>query len=104
MLAFVLVATLPLEVLLQTRVYARARRTLLTVLCVAVPFVGWDLLAHQAGHWEFDDARTVGVDVLGLPVEEVLFFVVVPLASLLTLEAVRSVKRWPVGDEPEAGA
>ena len=35
----------------------------------------------------------------GLPLDEVLFFVVVPIASLLTLEAVRSVKRWEVGDE-----
>jgi hypothetical protein len=36
----------------------------------------------------------------GLPLDEVLFFVVVPVAAVLTLEAVRSVKRWEVGDEP----
>ena len=29
-----------------------------------------------------------------------MFFVVIPIAALLTLEAVRSVKRWEVGDEP----
>ncbi len=36
----------------------------------------------------------------GLPVEEVLFFLVVPVAAVLTLEAVRTVRGWPVGDEP----
>jgi hypothetical protein len=36
----------------------------------------------------------------GLPLEEVLFFLVVPVASVLTLEAVRAARRWPVGDEP----
>ena len=100
MLAFVLVATLPLEVLLRTRVYARLRRLALVLLCAGVPFVLWDLAAVRAGHWWFDESQTLGVELAGLPLEEVLFFVVVPLASVMTLEAVRSVRRWPVGDEP----
>ena len=33
-----------------------------------------------------------------IPLDELLFFLVIPLASILTLEAVRSVKGWPVGD------
>jgi hypothetical protein len=35
-------------------------------------------------------------------VEEVAFFLVVPVVSVLTLEAVRAVRRWPVGDEGDA--
>ena len=102
MLAFVIVATLPLEVFLRVRVYARARRFGLVLLCAGLPFVLWDVAATQGGHWRFDLSRTLGVTVPGgLPLEEVLFFVVVPLASVMTLEAVRSVKRtWVVGDEP----
>ena len=34
------------------------------------------------------------------PVEELVFFLVVPFAAVLTLEAVRSVRGWSVGDEP----
>lgn len=106
MLGFVLLATLPLEVLLRTRVYARSLRLGLVLVCAGTPFLVWDLLAVRAGHWSFDTTRTLGVEVplvLGrLPLEEVLFFVVVPLASVLTLEAVRSVRGWPVGDEPDA--
>ena len=38
--------------------------------------------------------------VLHETLEELLFFVVVPVAAIMTLEAVRVVRRWPVGDEP----
>ena len=102
MLTFVLVATLPLELWLHTRVYARPRRLALTILCAAPPFVAWDVWAVHAGHWSFDLNSTLGlVAPGGLPVEEVLFFVVVPVASVLALEAVRSVRGWPVGDEAQ---
>ncbi len=100
-LAFVLVGTAWLEVLLRTRVYARWRRLLLALVPVVAVFCLWDLFAIASGHWTFDPARTTGVVLPGgIPLEELLFFVVVPIASLLTLEAVRSVKRWEVGDEP----
>ena len=35
----------------------------------------------------------------GVPLDEILFFMVIPLASILTLEAVRSVRGWKAGDE-----
>jgi lycopene cyclase domain-containing protein len=103
-LAFVLLGTAWLEVVLRTRVYARWRRLVLALAPVVVLFCLWDLYAIASGHWTFDPERITGVLLPGgLPLDEVLFFVVVPIASVLTLEAVRSVKRWEVGDEP-AGA
>jgi lycopene cyclase domain-containing protein len=99
-LVLVLLGTGWLEVLLRTRVYARWRRLLATLVPVVAVFCLWDLYAIASGHWTFDVTRTTGVVLPGgLPLDEVLFFVVVPIASLLTLEAVRSVKRWEVGDE-----
>ncbi|VXC45457.1 lycopene cyclase domain-containing protein [Nocardioides sp. AX2bis] len=101
MLVFVLVATLPLELLLGIRVYARARRLALVLLCAGLPFALWDVAATRAGHWRFDTTQTLGVVLPGgLPLEEWMFFVVVPLASVMTLEAVRAVRGWTVGDEP----
>ncbi len=100
MLVFCLVGTAPLELYLKVGVYRRWRRLLLTLLPVVPLFVLWDLYAVRQGHWFFDRAQTLGVDVPGgLPVEEVAFFVVVPIAAVLTLEAVRSVRGWRVGDE-----
>lgn len=101
-LLFIVAGTGWLEVALRTRVYARWRRLLLTVLPVAVVFLGWDTYAVAAGQWSFDPERIVGVVLPGgVPLDEALFFLVVPVAAVLTLEAVRSVRRWQVGDEPD---
>lgn len=100
MLAFCLLGTLPLELWLGVRVYRQWRRLLLTLLPVVVVFVVWDIYAIAAGHWDFDPAQLLGVVLVGgIPVEELLFFVVVPTCTLLAFEAVRRVKGWPAGDE-----
>ena len=93
-----LVVTAPLEVFLRVRVYARWRRFLLAVLPEFVVFIAWVLYAIDQGHWEYSPERTLGIRLPGgIPVEEVLFFVVVPLCSVLALEAVRRVTRWDAG-------
>ena len=100
-LAACIIGTLALEIGLGTHVYARWRRLALTLLPVMVIFGGWDLLAVHAHTWRYDPRYLVGVTLPGgLPLEEVLFFVVIPTCSVLTLEAVR-VRRptWSIGDE-----
>lgn len=98
-LAGCLVGTAPLEVVLGTRVYARWRRLLLTLLPVLVVFAAWDVLAIRAGHWAYDPRQTTGVRLGNLPLEELLFFLVIPVCAILALEAVRAVRGWRVGDE-----
>jgi lycopene cyclase domain-containing protein len=100
-LAVCVVGTLPLEFVLRTRVYARWRRLLVAVVPVVVVFGVWDALAIHARWWRYDPRRIVDVTVVGhLPVEELLFFVVVPTCSVLTLEAVRARRpEWLIGDE-----
>jgi lycopene cyclase domain-containing protein len=98
LLAGCLVVTAPLEIVLRVRVYARWRRLLLAVLPEFTVFVVWVLYAIAQGHWAYSDALTLGVRFPGgLPVEEVLFFLVVPLCSVLALEAVRKVTGWDAG-------
>lgn len=99
-LGFILVGSGWLELFLRTRVLRRWLRLLLTLVPVAIAFSLWDLYAIAAGHWDFDLSRITGVYVVGdLPLDEVLFFLIVPLAAILTFEAVRSVKGWTAGDE-----
>ncbi len=94
-LAFCLLGTLPLELWLGERVYRRPRRLLLTLLPVVAVFYLWDVYAIAADHWSFDPAQTVGLVLPGgVPVEELLFFVVVPTCAVLAFEAVRRVKGW----------
>jgi len=93
-----LVVTAPLELVLRVRVYARWRRLLLAVVPEFAVFVVWVLYAIAQGHWDYSDRLTLGVRLPGcIPVEEVLFFLVVPVCSVLALEAVRKVTGWDAG-------
>ena len=99
-LAGCLLAALWLEPVLKVNVLRRWRRLLLTLLPVVTVFVIWDRLAIAAGHWRFDPAQTTGIVLPGgLPLDEVVFFVVVPVCAILGFEAVRAVLRRPAGDE-----
>jgi lycopene cyclase domain-containing protein len=99
-MAFIFLGTAWLELGLRTRVYRRWRRLLLTVLPVVAVFYLWDAYAIASGHWWFDEARITGVRLpLDVPIDELVFFVMVPIAAVLTLEAVRSATGLPVGDE-----
>jgi len=98
LLAGCLVVTAPLEVFLRARVYARWRRFLVAVVPAFVVFVAWVLYAIDQGHWSYSAERTLGIRLPGgIPLEEVLFFLVVPLCSVLALEAVRRVTGWNAG-------
>jgi lycopene cyclase domain-containing protein len=100
LLAACLLGTAPLEVLLRTRVYRRWRRLVLALSPGAIVGTLWDAYATHARQWSFDGRYLVGLRIGGLPIEEVLFFVVVPICAVLTLEAVRRVRpRWSIGDE-----
>ena len=88
-LAGCLLGTLPLELVLHVGVYRQWRRLLLTLAPVAAVFVTWDVLAVRAHHWRFDPQQVLPPRVAGLPLEELAFFVVIPLCSVLAFEAVR---------------
>ncbi len=91
LMAGCLLVTLPLELAFGARVYRRPRRWLATLGPVFLAFALWDWLAIRRGHWSYSPRFTSGIVWLGLPVEELAFFLVIPICSLLTLEAVRRV-------------
>lgn len=105
-LAGCLAITLPLELLLGVRVYRRPGLVAKTLLPVITILVTWDLLAYASGHWWFDERHILGPRLFGLPAEEWLFFVVVPLCALLTYEAVGKVldRRRPRAGDTTAAA
>jgi lycopene beta-cyclase len=86
------VATLPLEFLLHARVWRRPGRLAKALLPPLVIFVAWDFWAAAEGQWRFSTSLATDVRLpFGVPIDEVLFFVVVPVCGLLTLEAVRNL-------------
>jgi lycopene cyclase domain-containing protein len=97
-MAACVVGTLPLEIVLRARVYARWRRLVLTLLPVLVVFLTWDALSIRAGFWSY--RHLSGLRIGNLPVEEIVFFVVIPTCTILTFEAVRRLRpSWRAGDE-----
>lgn len=95
-LAACVAVTLPLEVVYRPGVWTRPLR-LLRVLAVPVAvFAVWDVLAIEAGVWSFNDRYITGWTLpFGLPVEELAFFVVIPVCAILAYEAVRrTLRRW----------
>jgi lycopene cyclase domain-containing protein len=87
MLLFVMAASWWLELAFKIRVLRNPVRTLTTVALVAPWFVIWDAYAIAQGHWFFSPELTLGIyGPLGIPLEEYLFFVLIPIAAILTLE------------------
>jgi lycopene cyclase domain-containing protein len=101
MLTFTVVGSFWLEIALKVRVLKRIKRVMMSVIPVAILFLIWDAYAVASGHWKFDPAQVVGIyGPFEIPLEEYLFFIVVPMAAIMTIEGVRSVKKhWVVGDE-----
>ena len=61
-------------------------------IAASLPFIVWD--AQVVGrHWWFNPAYVLPVRVFGLPLEEYLFFFVVPLACIFTWELAFAAKR-----------
>ena len=92
MLALVLVGTLPLHRYYHLSVLHRPLRLLGSIVPVAMVFIAWDVAATAAGQWHFDPTQTFPARLWGLPLEEYAFFVVIPLAGILTFEAVAVVR------------
>jgi lycopene cyclase domain-containing protein len=82
-------ATLPLELVFGARVWRRPRRLLTVLVAPVVIFCAWDVAAIAHHQWSYAARYVTGVDLPGhLPIEEVVFFVVVPVCAILTFEVV----------------
>lgn len=101
MLIFTVCGSFWLEIVLKVGVLRRIRRVLTAIVPVALVFLLWDAYAIKSGHWKFDHRQILGFFGPGqIPLEEFLFFLVVPIAAIMTIEAVRTVKKkWPVTKE-----
>lgn len=81
--------TLPLEFAFRARVYRRPRRLLAAMVVPVILFVVWDVVAIARGHWDFNPQYVTGWTIPpNLPVEELTFFLVIPVCALLSYEAV----------------
>jgi lycopene cyclase domain-containing protein len=104
MLASTVAGSFWLEIVFKVRVLKRITRALRAIAPIAIAFLIWDALAIKHGDWFFDSKQILGIfGPFRIPLEEYFFFLVVPLAAIMTIEAVRRVKGekpgWLIGDE-----
>jgi len=91
LMAGCLVLTAPLE-LLGARVYRQPARLARAVLPVAVVFLAWDAIAIAAGVWTYNPRYITGLLLpFRIPVEELVFFLVVPVCGILTYGCVQAM-------------
>lgn len=94
MLLFTIVGSFWLEIFLHIRVLRKIRLLVSSIFPVAVVFIVWDAYAIAQHHWHFDVKQIVGLyGPFHIPIEEYLFFLIIPIAAILTYEAVLSVKK-----------
>jgi len=59
------------------------------IILTAIPFLIWDVFFTKAGIWGFNHSYTRYFYILGLPVEEWLFFLVIPYCIFFLHEVLR---------------
>lgn len=82
--------TLPLEAF-GRGVYRQPLRLLRALTPVLLVFLVWDAVAIALNVWRYNPRFVSGIRVPFMPLEELLFFIVIPLCGLLTYSAVSSV-------------
>ena len=70
--------------------YKNLKYILPAILVTAAIFWVWDIRFTEAGVWSFNPEYTIGKDIKGMPIEEWLFFIVIPYCCVFIYEVLKS--------------
>ena len=73
------------------RFYTNWKYFIIPCIIVGALFIAWDVLYTSLGVWGFNHRYTLGHSLLGLPLEEYLFFLCIPFACVFTYHAFNSL-------------
>ncbi|HIP33119.1 MAG TPA: lycopene cyclase domain-containing protein [Crocinitomicaceae bacterium] len=65
------------------------KNALISALIIAIPFLIWDSLFTEWRFWGFNEDYITGIKVFNLPIEEILFFIIIPFACTFIYEVVK---------------
>ena len=72
----------------RTAYYRRFPALGFSIAVVSTCYLLWDIVVTARGEWSFNDKYLTGVQILNIPLEEVLFFITVPYSCLFIYEVV----------------
>jgi len=65
------------------------KQVFLAITITAIIFIIWDVIFTKNGVWGFNSDYLVGINIINLPIEEWLFFICIPYASIFTHYALK---------------
>lgn len=68
------------------KLYKKFKFITFGILTVLIIFIPWDIYFTQQEVWWFNENYTTGIQIFNLPIEEVLFFVIVPFSCVFIYE------------------
>jgi lycopene cyclase domain-containing protein len=74
------------------RFWRNFKALIFTLSILVIIFGAWDVFATWRRHWYFNPQGILGIKIINLPVEEWLFFIVIPFCCIFTWEALKFIK------------
>ncbi len=68
----------------QLKFYKKWKSLFLAIPLTMLIFIPWDVIFTQQGFWGFNETYFLNIRILGLPLEEWLFFICIPYACVFT--------------------
>ncbi len=74
--------------------YKQFKSLFISIALVGLFFIVWDIWFTKIGVWGFNSEHLLGFNIINLPIEEVLFFIVVPYACVFIHNTLTIY--WPI--------
>ena len=82
-LLFWLIVSAAIHYRYRLQLYQSVKQMVVSVGVFFIIGLAWDLIGIARGHWFFQYENLIGVSIGILPLEEILFFLIVPYAILV---------------------
>ncbi len=94
-LIFIFICAIGVNLFFRIHIAQYWRTLLATDASILLLYLIWDTWAVENGNWYFDSNQILNVNIFGkLPIEEILFFILVPIMAIITYKALLKITGW----------